>query len=337
MADASTALSTPAARERISGRVLAFRGPGTAAQAFIAVSPAMKRVRELMQRAALSDLPVVIVGEASTGKELIARQIHAGGDRGSERFVAVDASFDPREAEAAVSASSTAARGTLFVAEIGAMSLPLQLKVLQSYGLPRESHRDDARLVATASLERSQRRKDDSSGSGRFRHELYRQRGAIIIDVPSLRERRADILPLARHFLAEARPGQSMTFAPAAERALEAYDWPDNIAELEGAVSEAALRTEGLEISAEAFFGLLHEGPDALAADMATMSYQEMLDAARARLARQYFSILLRETGGNVTHAARRAGLGRESLHRLLRQLGLSGQDFRRPTARSAQ
>lgn len=327
MLDVASVVSSQIVEALGSASFLSFTGHAAIpAHGFIAVSPAMKRVRELVNSAAASDLPVVIVGEANTGKEFIARLVHTNSDRASDNLVAVDASFDSQNAEAAI--STGARRGTLFVAEIAATSLSLQLKVLRACAHPGGAA--NVRLVATASLDRNRRRKDDVQVATSFRRELYRQHGALIIEVPSLRERRADIVPLARHFLAQARPDSKMTMDAEVERDLEAYDWPENLAELQSVMTQAALLTQGTVVTVAALRGLLRPSPRALAADMAAMPYHEMLETARSRLAREYFAILLQETGGNVTHAAARAGVGRESLHRILKQLGLAASDFRR-------
>lgn len=286
----------------------------------------MNRVRELAKRAAASDLPVVVVGEANTGKEFIARRIHADGERRSEGLVAIDASLDAYRVEASISAR--AKRGTLLVAEMAAMSLALQLKVLRSAAPPNGG--PQVRLLATTSLERERRRHDGPQVATTFQRRIYREHGAFIIDVPSLRDRRADIVPLARHFLAQARPNSTMTIDAAVECELEAYDWPENLAELRAVITHAALATTGSVVKIEALRGLGRRGSTTLAAELAAMPYHEMLEATRRRAAQEYFSILLREMGGNVTHTAARAGVGRESLHRILKHLGLSASDFRR-------
>lgn len=285
----------------------------------IATSPAMMHVWDLMKRAVATNRPVVLVGEANTGKEYIARQIHLA--RIGEPFVAVEPSLDRPSVDAMLGLG----RGTLFVPEIATMSLPLQLKVLRACSPPCGGRTSELRLIATASLDRQRRRKDDPDAVARFRHELYRQREAIIIDVPALRDRRGDIALLARHFLAQVRP--NMTMNAAVERELETCDWPDNVAELQRVVTQAALATEGTEVTLDALGDLSRPNSDAI--EMAAMTYPEMLEKVRIRAAREYFSLLLAETRGNVTAAATRAGIKRESVHRLLKQVGLSADEFR--------
>ncbi|HVH42916.1 MAG TPA: sigma 54-interacting transcriptional regulator, partial [Labilithrix sp.] len=184
--------------------------------ALIGVSPSIQRVRDLVARAAMSDAPVLIVGEAGTGKELLARAIHVRSARKAGPFVAIDcSSMREQEVElfgvamgsgAPSGAIHSAAGGTLFVDEIAALAVPLQFRLLLATegGRARrvgalEDEPVDLRIVVAAHPGRVGRRADDATRSDvpRLRHDLYRQRNALVIDVPPLRERREDVIPLA--------------------------------------------------------------------------------------------------------------------------------------------
>jgi sigma-54-specific transcriptional regulator len=239
------------------------------ASAFIAADPATRRAIELVERVAPSDATVLVVGETGTGKEIIARHLHALSSRAGATFAAVNCGAFPEslveselfghEAGSFTGAQGsrpgwfeTADRGTLFLDEIGDLPLMVQVKmlrVLQEREVVRVGSRKpvkvDVRLVAATNVDL-----DAAVTAGRFRADLFYRFKVMTIHLPPLRERRGDILPLADHFLARyaRRLNVQREFSDGAEAALLAYPWPGNIRELENVIHRAVLVAREREI-----------------------------------------------------------------------------------------
>ncbi|QSA96507.1 sigma-54-dependent Fis family transcriptional regulator [Methylococcus sp. EFPC2] len=221
-----------------------------------------RRLLDQIQRIAPSDATVLITGETGTGKELVARQIHAMSRRSGERFGAVNCTalsetlieselFGHEKGaftgavESKVGWFETANHGTLFLDEVGDMPLGLQaklLRVLQEREVVRVGARKatpvDVRVVAATNVNL-----EDAVEAGHFRPDLYYRFNVAAIHLTPLRERPGDILPLANHFLEVygSRLGYSATLSPDTVRLLLSYDWPGNIRELENAIHRALL------------------------------------------------------------------------------------------------
>ena len=335
------------ARRRQSGRPYVAGEPR-----IIAASAAMRQVMELVASAARSDATVLITGESGTGKELVAREVHARSSRSSGRFVAVNCGALPEsliEAElfgvvkgAFTGAMATrgglfheAARGTLLLDEVAELPLVLQVKLLravQQRAVRRvggvEEEPLDVRIVAATNVD-----VELAVREGRLREDLFYRLNVVSIRVPSLRERAADIEPLAAELLARAsgaRGGADLRFAEDAAAAIAAYDWPGNVRQLENAIARAVAVTQGAEVTAEALPDEITRGPkEPPAADLASLQYRDVVAHSRDRSSKEYLVALLTAVRGNVTQAAKRAGLERESLHRLLNRYGLRADDFR--------
>ncbi|KVV37566.1 Fis family transcriptional regulator [Burkholderia territorii] len=243
--------------------------PRTRAPVF--ADPRSLALLERVRRVAPSDANVLIVGETGTGKELIARHVHDASHRGGGPFVAVncgalsdtlvDSELFGHEKGAFTGALGTkpgwfeaANGGTLFLDEIGDLPPPMQVKllrVLQEREVVRLGSRTgipiDVRVVAATNVDLQQAVVD-----GRFRGDLYYRLNVVRLDVPPLRERPRDILPLARHFFDEYRNRLGhgpRSIDPRAARLLEAHSWPGNIRELENVIHHALLvsRHEALQ------------------------------------------------------------------------------------------
>jgi DNA-binding NtrC family response regulator len=319
----------------------------------VARSPSMAPVLAMVHRAAAADATVLITGESGTGKEVVARAIHASGDRRTARFVAVNCGAIPEnllesELFGHMKGSFTGAAtdhrglfeeahgGTIFLDEIADLPLAMQVKlnrVLQERRVRRVGATDerpiDVRVVAATNVDLKAR-----VAAGQFRDDLYYRLNVMPIQLPPLRERREDI-PILAAFLLERhgarREERPEGFTTEALAALVQYAWPGNVRELENAIERALAVTDGSRIELEAL-------PDEVAAVLrprATrgtethLSYREVVDLARDRASREYLIALMRELGGNVTEAARRAGMERESLHRLLKRYGVRSEDFK--------
>jgi two-component system response regulator HydG len=301
-------------------------------------------MRTLLSKVAIvagSDAPVIIEGESGTGKEVLARTIHANSPRATGPFVAVNVAALPADlleselfghARGAFTGATapkpglfeTAAGGTLFLDEIGEMPHALQaklLRALQDGEIRRvgetQSFSVDARILCATNAELSA-----NIEAGRFRSDLYYRLRVFDFVVPPLRERREDILPLAHVLLARV-PHASRRFTPAAERALEAYAWPGNVRELGNAVQHGAILSRNADID------VLHL-PD----EVASMTAQP--PRARfetlAAVERKHVIRVLDFCRGNQAEAARILGIGRTTLWRRMRELGLS-KDFEEPLA----
>ncbi|WP_081053714.1 sigma-54 interaction domain-containing protein [Burkholderia territorii] len=233
------------------------------ARAPVFADPRSLALLERVRRVAPSDANVLIVGETGTGKELIARHVHDASHRGGGPFVAVncgalcdtlvDSELFGHEKGAFTGALGTkpgwfeaANGGTLFLDEIGDLPPPMQVKllrVLQEREVVRLGSRTgipiDVRVVAATNVDLQQ-----AVMGGRFRGDLYYRLNVVRLDVPPLRERPRDILPLARHFFDEyrTRVGHGpRSIDPRAARLLEAHSWPGNIRELENVIHHALL------------------------------------------------------------------------------------------------
>src|SRR5277367_3061192 len=240
----------------------------------IGQSPKMKAIFDLIQTIAPQSSRVLITGESGTGKELVARAIHENSARSNTPFVTINCGAFPEsllesELFGYMKGAFTGANenrrglfqaahgGTLFMDEIGNMSLTMQVRlyrVLQEgkvrpVGSTEETD-VDVRIIAATNKDR-----EKEIAEGRFREDLYYRLSVIPIQLPALRERREDIPLLARHFLETFRKTMEKPIeglSPEAVRRLENYDWPGNVRELENTMERAvALETTG-EISLRA-------------------------------------------------------------------------------------
>ena len=300
----------------------------------VAVSEAMKRVFELARRAARSQATVLISGESGTGKELVARAVHLHSPRVGAPFVAVNckalaAGLEDSELFGHTRGAFTGADraraglfvraqgGTLFLDELGELSPDVQgklLRVLQEREvLPVGADAAvpvDVRIVAATHRDLAA-----EVAAGAFREDLYYRLAVIPITVPPLRDRPADVLPLARQFLARsaAELGAPLTgWTEAVERWLITHRWPGNVRELENVMTRAAALCVGTEVTED---DLLLTAPAAAT----TGTLQQTLDAAtRAHILRT-----LDQTGGARSETARRLGIDRTTLFRTMKRLGL--------------
>ena len=319
----------------------------------IAEAPAFRTVLAEARRAARSGAPLTIQGETGTGKELVARAVHALGPRAKRPFVPVNCGCLPPELvenelfghEAGAYTGAGSARGglvqqaqggTLFLDEVDALPLRAQVALLRflqegeirAIGAGRVQG-VDVRVIAAsnASLRVLVR-------EGKFREDLYFRLNVLGLEVPPLRGRGADVLPLARHFLARFTRTYGVgpiEFAPEAMGWLAAQDWPGNVRQLENQVHRAVLNADG------GWIGLaeMRPGAEAPAAGRPDRAdYLERFVTAKAKAVeafeRHYLTQLMQHARGNVTAAAQFAGKERRALGRLLKRHGLEREAFRR-------
>jgi two-component system response regulator AtoC len=317
-------------------------------------SARMREAFVLLEKAAGLDITVLLLGETGTGKELAARAVHYHSARRERRFVPVNCGALPADlveselfghargaftgaAAAKPGLFEEAEGGTLFLDEVGELPLPAQVKlnrVLQEREIRRvgdnQAVRVDVRVIAA-----THRDLREEARAGRFREDLFYRLHVFPVTLPPLRDRADDVPLLAAHFLvkhARALRREMAGFEPEALQRLAAHSWPGNVRELENAVERAVAVCEGdhvrsVDLPAELTAGAAPAQLDP--ASLAKLPYREAVAEGRDRTSRDYLVALLAEVGGNVTRAAERAGLERESLHRLLRKHGIRSEDFK--------
>ena len=317
----------------------------------IAKSQSMRDIVALVQRIAGSTASVLITGESGTGKELIARAIHYNSLRRNAPFVGVNLAAVPEgliesELFGHKKGAFTDARadknglfveadgGTIFLDEIGELALPLQaklLRVLQEHEVrplgATKNQRVDVRVVAATN-----RNLETMLTDGSFREDLYYRLNVIHLDLPPLRSRPEDIVPLAEHVLvqlgAKQTPPRRMRLAPEAQHLLLAYNWPGNVRELMNVLERGIALCQGELISDEDLPPQVREKRPA-----------DFLGAAVARrmtvaeLEREFIERVLEDEGGNKTRAAQRLGLDRKTLYRKLDEYAkANGRNTPNPT-----
>ncbi|WP_448102982.1 nitrogen regulation protein NR(I) [Luteibacter jiangsuensis] len=326
--------------------------------ALLGESPAMREVFRLIGRVAASDLNVLITGETGTGKELVARALHDESARRGKPYVALNTAAIPSELleselfghEAGAFTGATrrhagrfeqAEGGTLFLDEIGDMPLALQTRLLrvlaggEFYRVGgRELMRGNVRIVAATHQDLEAR-----VAAGQFRADLKHRLDVVRIALPSLRERRADIPLLAKHFLAQAAAELNLPpkrFSRGAMKLIEQREYPGNVRELENLCRRLAVIAPGVEIQASDLGGVAVGQPRgtqwtealrAWAQDALARNEPDIHTRAREALDKTLLQVALIANDGHRQHAAAALGVGRNTL---TRKLGASRT--RRPT-----
>ena len=325
--------------ERLPPRLPAPSVPENDAEdGLIGSSEPMRSVQKAIGLAADSDAIVLIRGETGTGKELVARALHMHGKRKDGPFVAVNCAAIPedlleselfghvRGSFTGATADRTgafrdAANGTLFLDEIGDMPLPMQAKILRALQehvitpVGGKPVRTNARIIAATHRDLAR-----LAANGSFREDLYYRLDVVQIALPPLRDRGADIVPLARHFLARAGAsnGRQKHLSQAAIDKLQHHTWPGNVRELRNAIERACIMTRGDLI-----------GPDDIdtsANPPAAVPTPDDADlhAAVAQLEKQMIERALAICAGNRTEAGRRLNINRQLLYTKMQRYGLA-------------
>jgi len=297
----------------------------------IGQSPKMRALFELIQTIAPQSSRVLITGESGTGKELVARAIHENSLRAEAPFITINCGAFPEtllesELFGYMKGAFTGANenrqglfqaahgGTLFMDEIGNMSLTMQVKlyrVLQEGKVrPLGSNEEvdvDVRVIAATN-----KNFQKEIAEGRFREDLYYRLSVIPIELPPLRERREDIPLLARHFLerfSKVMDKPAAGLSPEAIRHLESYDWPGNVRELENTIERAVALESGKEISLQVLpdriagysgSALASDGPHAVPFPPDGLDFEKEI----AQAERHYLLTALEKSGGVRTKAA---------------------------------
>jgi DNA-binding NtrC family response regulator len=308
----------------------------------IGASPAMRRVYAVLERASAGEASILFGGESGTGKELAARAVHDHSPRREGPFVVFDcgaASETLIESDLfghlkgaytgaqgdRPGAFALAHGGTLFLDEIGDLPLSLQpklLRLLESGEVTplgaRKPERYQVRVVAA-----THRDLWEEVARGAFRGDLYYRLAVVELQLPPLRARREDIPDLAREFLRRAGAASEGIQGRNLDRLL-AYAWPGNVRELRNVITRAvALSAPGTPLSAMPVLLRGGAGPGEEPLGRADRPFHEAKDALVARFEREYLSDLVTRAGGNLSEAARLAGLERKYLYKLLEKAGL--------------
>ena len=305
--------------------------PGEAwRESILTRSPRMEQVLAEARMLAQSDASVLIHGDSGTGKELLARAIHAASPRGGAPLVAVNCGAIPEnlmesELFGHVKGAFTGAvrdnpglfvsaqRGTIFLDEIADLPLAMQVKLLRvlqerevrAVGAAR-AQRMDVRVISA-----SHRRLDDEVAAGRFREDLFYRLNVVGLHLPALAERREDIPLLAQHFMVTLaqRYGKAVSgWAPGALELLAAAAWPGNVRQLQNVVEKCVVLSMTTQIP-----------PTLVQRALATQVGEHVpFDEARRQFERDYLTQVLKLTSGNVTQAAKLAQRNRTDFYALL-------------------
>jgi DNA-binding NtrC family response regulator len=317
-----------------------IRGSGSL-DALIGESEAMRRVKELIVRAAAAPGTVLITGETGTGKELVARALHAESPRADKPYVALNCAAltdsllenelfgHARGAFTGAAAARAgliehANGGTLFLDEIGTMPAGLQAKLLRALesGEVRRIGENEARHIDVRFLAATNADLQQAVASGAFRSDLFYRLNVHRIHLPPLRERGSDIALLLDHFLQRYSEGTEVTgYSEAARAALVGYDYPGNVRQLEHIVQRAVAVSRGPLIDPadlpEELFASRIVDAQAYAADGSVA-------AARERAEREMIVAMLAKHRGEIVAAARELQISRTTLWRLMKKHKIS-------------
>lgn len=308
---------------------------------YIGESQAIQMIMEHIDQISESDASVLITGENGTGKEVMARQIHARSTRRRGPFIGVNCAAIPDtliESElfgyergaftGAVKQKKgkleCAHHGTLFLDEVGDLSLPAQaklLRALQEHSIERVGGHEtislDVRILAATN-----QNLPEAIRTGRFRQDLYYRLNVIPIYLPPLRERKEDIQALARYFLEELNEKNSCskTLSRQAMQALTSRSWPGNARELRNFIERLCILVRNPNIEASDVLRLLHPDEAAMETEVQTLSLKD----ARARFEKQLILDRLISMNNNVSKTAESLGLDRTHLYRKMNELGLN-------------
>ena len=315
--------------------------PVAAPDGLIGTSPAMQRVYRLIDRAAGASVPVLITGESGTGKELVARAIHYKGPRASAAFLAVNCAAIPEtliESELFGHAKgsftgATAARqgffvaadgGTLFLDEVAELSpiaqakllRVLQEKMVQAVGAD-QSRAVDVRVIAATNKDL-----EGLAREGKFREDLFFRLHVLPIELPPLREREGDVVPLFRHFLtaaAEQDSSPAPRLTDSAVDVLKRYPWPGNVRELQNLAQRLVIFAEAGVIDTVDLPTVMRyvASPPPPSSGSSSASHRTLREVEV-----EHLRVVLESVGGNKTKAAAILGIDRKSLREKLKAAG---------------
>jgi DNA-binding NtrC family response regulator len=302
---------------------------------WIAQDPASQHVLEMARKVAETSTTILITGESGTGKDQLARLIHEVGPRRDAPYLKIDCASLPQElveselfghergaftgaVERKLGRMEMAGAGTIVLDEVAALSTSIQaklLRVLEERSFERlggtETLAIEARLIALTNANLQQ-----AVTTRRFREDLYFRLSVLAIHVPALRERRADIIPLAEHMLARlagVHGRDGVTLSDATRHALEVYDWPGNIRELKNAIERGLIFGKGVSLAPEDLPDRIRSADSGPTAGMRSLEDIE----------REAIQKTLEGTHYKITRAAEILGISRKTLLDKRKKYGL--------------
>lgn len=314
-------------------------------------SPEMQKLLRILDKVAISSHPVLVLGESGTGKEAVAREIHERGTMGSGPFAVVDCASAapsmlardlfghcPAEGDGAWENDGllcAAAGGTVFLDEVGALSPELQtmlLRALQAKEV-RSFGTAEHRPVTARILAASSRNLQAMVDAGQFRKDLYYRLNVVKLQMPALRERKADLPELLECVLRrmESRYGRRLQLSEEAVETVRAYAWPGNLRELEAAVERACSTTSGPVVHLRDLPSQLQDSREQRAVVEAAPPVEErrtpVLVMERivplAELERRMILLTVEQVQGDKMVAAKLLGIGKTTLYRKLKEYGV--------------
>ncbi len=313
---------------------------GTNFESFVGTSPAMKAVYQAIENAARSKASVFVSGETGTGKELCTQAIHRRGPRRNKPLIALDCGAIPRDlmesevfghakgaytgaTQARAGAAKLAHGGTLFLDEICELAPALQAKLLRflQAGSFRPLGSDRTESVDIRLVCATNRDPLAEIAAGRLREDLYYRIHVVPVHLPPLRERRSDILPIARHFLATFAREEGAgfeSFSPAAEARLEAHHWPGNVRQLQNVVHSALVLHRGRQVTADMLSNQLDGPCPAPPRAKGTGNAAPVNGAIRPLrdVERELIEAAIARCGGNVVEAAKLLEIDPSTIYR---------------------
>jgi DNA-binding NtrC family response regulator len=324
----------------------------------IAGAPSMRQVVRLGQRAAASNIPILILGESGVGKEVLARCIQGASERSGKPFVTVNCGAIPENLVESIlfgheKGSFTGAHekklgkfveadgGTLFLDEVGELPLDMQVKLLRvlqegevdAVGSRRPT-KVDVRIIAATNRDLATQVQE-----GRFREDLYYRLNVFPIEAPPLRERKEDLGQLVDHFIRRfnAEEGKSVPgVSPETQAMIQAYDWPGNVRQLENSVFRAIVLSDGGQLKPEDFPQISGLAPAAgFVAPIAPPANDRSADSpvtitdpsgelrTLEAIERDLIQYAIDHYSGHMSEVARRLGIGRSTLYRKVREYDL--------------
>ena len=314
----------------------------------ISVSPAMRKLQEQIRLVAPSNASVLITGENGTGKELVARSIHFYSQRRDKPFVEINCAAIPEELieselfghERGAFTGAVAQKkgkfdladgGTIFLDEIGDMSLKTQAKVLRIL-----QERKFERVGGTRTLEvdvriiaATNKVLEEEIRAGQFREDLFYRLNVVPFTVPPLRERKEDIPPLVGHFLdlfSRREGGERKVMVPEAVTLLKNYEWPGNVRELKNIIERLVIMTPGGTIAVNHIPGYVAAGEpprEMVVGRAGGMTEFSSLREAREEFEKEFIIQKLEENDWNITKTAEAIELERSNLHRKIKSYGI--------------
>ena len=329
-------------RRRLQHRYADLQASVSDQYRIIGESAPLKAILAQVERVANTDSKVLITGESGAGKELIAFAIHHASERAGQPFIKMNCAAIPEELiESELFGSekgaftganqrregkfSQADKGTLFLDEVGDMSLRVQtkiLRVLQDGQFQRvggsEMLNCDVRIVAATNRDLA-----EMVAEGRFREDLYFRLNVFPLEIPSLRDRREDIPLLVEHFIhrfCQRNNRRKVVVQEGVLGVLKDYHWPGNIRELQNVVERLVILSEKGEIGLAQLPGYLLKTP---AVSEIPPAGSRSLAEVRAEAEKAYILRCIEATGGNISKAAQLLGMERTNLHKKMKALGI--------------